>query len=299
MHPDLEKLISLALADGVVSEKEREIILRKAEKLDLDVDEVEMYLEGQISKKQVAITQDSIAQAVPKSSKREFVPKVVKNIKPAALDREVIFKEKIQELEGKNRATSKEVSQYHKQISWINDEIKILNDEFKKERNIIEKDLKEKRDEFVKIFLEKVEPKLKNELFIGFNKLSINEKNNIVNAKIDFFMDNYSKLSKNLDNFWINYKKDSMGIMLFINFLLCVLILVLSGLHLGIEGFGVGLFVGLAVFYWGGKGIEYYYGNYFKKSDRLKKIFEDAYIDLKKELDEIQLLKKKISKYSK
>lgn len=46
MHPDLEKLILLALADGVVSEKEREIILRKAEKLDLDVDEVEMYLEG-------------------------------------------------------------------------------------------------------------------------------------------------------------------------------------------------------------------------------------------------------------
>jgi hypothetical protein len=49
MHPDIEKLITLALADGVVSEKEREIILRKAEKLGLDIDEVEMYLEGKIS----------------------------------------------------------------------------------------------------------------------------------------------------------------------------------------------------------------------------------------------------------
>ena len=48
MHPDIEKLIEMALADGQVTDKEREIILRKAEKLRLDVDEVEMYLEGYI-----------------------------------------------------------------------------------------------------------------------------------------------------------------------------------------------------------------------------------------------------------
>ena len=48
MHPEIEKLIEMALADGQVSEKEREIILRKAEKLGLDVDEVEMYFEGKI-----------------------------------------------------------------------------------------------------------------------------------------------------------------------------------------------------------------------------------------------------------
>ncbi len=46
MHLEIEKLIEMALADGQVTEKEREIILRKAEKLGLDVDEVEMYLEG-------------------------------------------------------------------------------------------------------------------------------------------------------------------------------------------------------------------------------------------------------------
>lgn len=51
MHPEIEKLIEMALADGQVTEKERAIILRKAEKLDIDVDEVEMYLEGKISKK--------------------------------------------------------------------------------------------------------------------------------------------------------------------------------------------------------------------------------------------------------
>ena len=49
MSPEIEKLIEMALADGHVTDKEREIILRKAEKLGLDVDEVEMYLEGLIS----------------------------------------------------------------------------------------------------------------------------------------------------------------------------------------------------------------------------------------------------------
>jgi hypothetical protein len=49
MHPEIEKLIDLSLADGEVTEKEREIIFRKAEKLGLDSDEVEMILEGKLN----------------------------------------------------------------------------------------------------------------------------------------------------------------------------------------------------------------------------------------------------------
>lgn len=48
MHPEIENLINMALADGEVTEKERGIILRKAEKLGLDPDEVEMVLEGKL-----------------------------------------------------------------------------------------------------------------------------------------------------------------------------------------------------------------------------------------------------------
>lgn len=49
MNAELDNLIEMALADGVVTEKEREIILRKADKLGEDIDEVEMILEGKIS----------------------------------------------------------------------------------------------------------------------------------------------------------------------------------------------------------------------------------------------------------
>lgn len=50
MHPEIEKLIDLAIDDGQITEKERGIILRKAEALGEDKDEVEMILEGKISK---------------------------------------------------------------------------------------------------------------------------------------------------------------------------------------------------------------------------------------------------------
>jgi hypothetical protein len=49
MHPEIENLINMALADGEVTEKEKGIIMRKAESLGLDKDEVEMILDGRIA----------------------------------------------------------------------------------------------------------------------------------------------------------------------------------------------------------------------------------------------------------
>jgi len=46
MHPEIEKLIDLALADGQIKEKERNVILKKAAELGVDADEVEMTLDG-------------------------------------------------------------------------------------------------------------------------------------------------------------------------------------------------------------------------------------------------------------
>jgi hypothetical protein len=48
MHPEIEKLIDLALADGQVTEKERNVILKKAVELRVDADEVEMVLDGRL-----------------------------------------------------------------------------------------------------------------------------------------------------------------------------------------------------------------------------------------------------------
>ncbi len=71
MNPEIENLINMALADGEVTEKERVIILRKAESLGFDKDEVEMILEGMIAlnNKQA----NSISS--PKSSKEGDIKK--------------------------------------------------------------------------------------------------------------------------------------------------------------------------------------------------------------------------------
>lgn len=49
MNPELEKLIDFALADGVITDKEREIVRRKAEKLGEDPDEAEMILDAKLA----------------------------------------------------------------------------------------------------------------------------------------------------------------------------------------------------------------------------------------------------------
>lgn len=53
MHPEIEKLIDLALADGQVTEKERNVILKKAAELGVDADEVEMVLDAKLHQKLV------------------------------------------------------------------------------------------------------------------------------------------------------------------------------------------------------------------------------------------------------
>ena len=60
MHPKVDKLIEMALSDGKINEKEREIILRKAESLAEDVDEVEMYIEGKISNLENTVVSENI-----------------------------------------------------------------------------------------------------------------------------------------------------------------------------------------------------------------------------------------------
>lgn len=67
MHPEIENLINMALADGNVTEKERGVILRKAEALGLDKDEVEMILDGKLALHQ---KQSSIQTTVPPISSK-------------------------------------------------------------------------------------------------------------------------------------------------------------------------------------------------------------------------------------
>jgi DNA-directed RNA polymerase subunit RPC12/RpoP len=48
MNSELDKLIEAVIADGVITDSERCVVLKKAEALGFDKDEVEIYLEGKL-----------------------------------------------------------------------------------------------------------------------------------------------------------------------------------------------------------------------------------------------------------
>ncbi len=73
---NLEKLIEFALADGDLSEKEKQVLYKKAESEGIDLDEFEMVLDGRLFEKQKSIKSTlPIPQVAPKSDKSGDVKK--------------------------------------------------------------------------------------------------------------------------------------------------------------------------------------------------------------------------------
>jgi hypothetical protein len=66
----LEKLVEMALLDGELTEKEKQVLFKKAEALGVDLDEFEMVLEAKLFEKHKSMKQEqSKATAAPKSDK--------------------------------------------------------------------------------------------------------------------------------------------------------------------------------------------------------------------------------------
>lgn len=66
LTPELEQLIQYALADGVLTDKERAVLMKKAEAAGADLDEFEMILEAKLHEAKKAA-----AAAAPKASNKE------------------------------------------------------------------------------------------------------------------------------------------------------------------------------------------------------------------------------------
>ncbi len=70
----LEQLIDAALADGELTEKEKQILFKKAQAMDIDLDEFEMVLDARLFKLQKEQSQAQVLSA-PKSNKYGDVKK--------------------------------------------------------------------------------------------------------------------------------------------------------------------------------------------------------------------------------
>ena len=67
-NPQLEKLIDLALADGELTEKEKQVLFKKAEGMGIDLDEFEMVLEAKLYERNKSNNAQT-STAAPKSNK--------------------------------------------------------------------------------------------------------------------------------------------------------------------------------------------------------------------------------------
>jgi ribosomal protein L32E len=161
MHPDLEKLIRLALSDGIISEKEREIILGKADELGVDKYEASMYIEMCLSDSHQNETKLRASKTI-KHTKRDFTPKAVKHLKPAKLIREAQLTAEIKELEESDNELKKEAARIEKKLASQRKELKhyVIKDELSTLKNT----LATKKYSYVQNLLAKANPILKREL---------------------------------------------------------------------------------------------------------------------------------------
>lgn len=67
-NEQLEQLIDAALADGVLTEKEKQILFKKAQSLGIDLDEFEMVLDARLVELEKT-EKEKVAQSAPKSNK--------------------------------------------------------------------------------------------------------------------------------------------------------------------------------------------------------------------------------------
>ena len=73
-NPELEGLIDAALADGMLTEKEKQILFKKAQAMGVDLDEFEMVLDARLVKLKKA-EQEKTASSAPKSNRLGDVKK--------------------------------------------------------------------------------------------------------------------------------------------------------------------------------------------------------------------------------
>jgi hypothetical protein len=68
-NEQLEKLIEMALMDGELTEKEKQVLFKKAEAMGVDLDEFEMVLDAKLFEKKQSMQQSTQTTAAPKSDK--------------------------------------------------------------------------------------------------------------------------------------------------------------------------------------------------------------------------------------
>lgn len=165
MNDDLIKYIKLFLADGVISEKEKEIIFRKSEELGVPYDECQMILDSLVYESNAA--KENPEKKIVKSVK-VFEQRKVKRIKPALLNQEPILKA---EIDKSNKLIEKLLDESKEPMSKLNDLDTQISKKNEALQNLIShtNDLESQLDKSTDLFFNK----FKDEIFARFQSVPL------------------------------------------------------------------------------------------------------------------------------
>ena len=292
MNEQLINFIQLCLADGVISEKEREVIFRKAREFGVDEDECEILI-------------DSYTFKVNKTSKtnkpitlkpdRKFVLKKVNKIAPASLNQEKDLYKKIEIFTEEEKIITLDYNKFFKQLSSINDNIKPISASLKVDFENLKKEFddgtKHLNEKYINTINQVVSRKFgKTEMvFSESEKISLD--NLTPNKKKDYILKNVkwdstyllSKIRKKR-NFW---------------FVMIALIAVISKFI--DSGFGIGFLIVLAIvcLIIGTLKNEKIKQNTMNfTNDDIELIIDDVNKSLTNAFEQLELKKKMINNYS-
>jgi adenylosuccinate synthase len=150
MNEQLTKFIELCLEDGVISDKERKVIFKKAKSLGVDEDECEVLIESfsQKASKEPQPNNEAISK-----SKRKFTPKTVRKKEPAALDQESKLLDGLAKLTEKEKFVSQEYRAILDDLKTKTEEVqkikKNVSSDFKKYKETYHKDRKENITKYI------------------------------------------------------------------------------------------------------------------------------------------------------
>lgn len=191
MNEQLIKFIELCLADGIISDKEREVIFRKAKVLGVDDDECEILINSYTQ--QVNKTSET-NKPVTTKPKRNFTPKTVTKIKPAPLNKEkklleeiTKIKEKEEEISSNYNLVLDNLKNITKEVNKIKTETEVDFENFKKD---FVKDSNSLNDKYINTINQEISKKFGDTEMILTSKQKTSLNNLALNKKKAFILKN-------------------------------------------------------------------------------------------------------------
>lgn len=191
MNEQLIKFIELCLADGIISDKEREVIFRKAKVLGVDDDECEILINSYTQ--QVNKTSET-NKPVTTKPKRNFTPKTVTKIKPAPLNKEkklleeiTKIKEKEEEISSNYNLVLDDLKNITKEVNKIKTETEVDFENFKKD---FVKDSNSLNDKYINTINQEISKKFGDTEMILTSKQKTTLNNLALNKKKAFILKN-------------------------------------------------------------------------------------------------------------